>query len=97
MVFLSIPPSFSMMVTCRYHSVLPSGSHFSPSSSARAATGLIARVPALCYFCCTSSCCCCCLGCLFDEETRQLQDGGLRRTKEIKKHAITTAIAQAIT
>ena len=62
LVFLSNPPSFSVMVTCRYHpfppcrqassagsphrQVAPSGRLFSPSSSARAATGSVARVPA---------------------------------------------------
>ena len=62
LVFLSTPPSFSVMVTCRYHPVppcrqassagspdrqaAPSNSLFSPASSARAATGLAARVPA---------------------------------------------------
>ena len=64
LVFLSTPPSFSMMVTCRYYPVpscrqassasypqrqtAPSGSLLisSPSSSARAATGLAARAPA---------------------------------------------------
>ena len=62
LVFLSTPPSFSVMVTCRYHPVppilqasspgsphrhdAPSGSLFSPSSSNRAATGLAGRAPA---------------------------------------------------
>ena len=61
LVFLSTPPSFSVMVTCRYHPVppilqasspgspnrhdAPSGSLFSPSSSNRAA-GLAGRAPA---------------------------------------------------
>ena len=61
-VFLSTPPSFSVVVTCRSHPVppirqalcagsphrhaAPSTSLFSPSSSARAATGLAARAPA---------------------------------------------------
>ena len=56
LVFLSTPPSFSVMVTCRIHPVppirqassagspqrqaAPSASLLSPSSSARAATGL---------------------------------------------------------
>ena len=41
---------------------------------------------------------CWCLGWVLDEETRQLQDGGLGRTKETKKkHAITTSITHAIT
>ena len=62
LVFLSTPPSFSVMVTCRYHpappirqassagspyrQAVPSAGLFSPSSSARAATGLAARAPA---------------------------------------------------
>ena len=59
LVFLSTPPAFSVMVTCRYHPVptirqassagsphrraTSSGGLFSPSSSARAATGLATR------------------------------------------------------
>ena len=62
LVFLSTTPSFSVMVTCRYHPVPPirqassrgsprchdaaSRSLFSPSSSTRAATGLAGRAPA---------------------------------------------------
>ena len=62
LVFLSSPPSFSVMVTCPYHPVppirqasspgsphrhdAPSGSPFSPSSSTRAATGLAGRARA---------------------------------------------------
>ena len=62
LVFLSTPPYFSVMVTCRYHPVppilqasspgsphrhdAPSGSLFSPSSSTWSATGLAGRAPA---------------------------------------------------
>ena len=62
LVFLSTPPFFSVTVICQYHPVppirqassagsahrqaAPSGILFSPSSSARAATGLAARAPA---------------------------------------------------
>ena len=62
LVFLSTPPSFSVMVTCRYHPVpailqasspgsphrhdAPSGSLFSPPSSSRATTDLADRAPA---------------------------------------------------
>ena len=86
LVFLSNPPSFSVMVTS-----VPSGSPL--------LAGLVRRLPpppgcplgqpllplqlrtgrhrlggpCPCCFCC--SCCCCgCLGCVLDEETRQLQD-----------------------
>ena len=64
LVFLSTPPSFSVMVTRRYHPFppcrqassagsphrqsAPSGRLFSPSSSARAATGLAGRAPPAC-------------------------------------------------
>ena len=62
LIFLSTPPSFSVMVTCWYHPVppilqassagsphrhdAPSGGLFSASSSTRTATGLAGRAPA---------------------------------------------------
>ena len=62
LVFLSTPPSFSLMLTCQYYPVppirqassagsphrqaAPSASLFTPSGSARVATGLAARAPA---------------------------------------------------
>ena len=50
-----------------------------------------------CCFCC-SACCLGCLGVVLDEDTGQLQDGSLKKTKETKKkHAITRAITPAIT
>ena len=114
LVFLSTPPSFSVMVTCGYHPVppilqassqasphrhdAPSGSLFSPWEDLQLHTGRNRLGgPCPCCFCC-SSCCLGCLGVVLDEETGQLHDGSLKKTKETKiKHAITRAITPAIT
>ena len=103
------PPSFSVMVTFQYHlPPLPAGlvRRLLPPPGCPLRQPLLPlhlstgrhrlSGPCPCCFCC--SCCCCCLGCLLDEETRQRRDCGLGRTKETKNtHAITTAIARAIT
>ena len=101
LVFLSTPPSFSVMVTCRYHPVppiqqassagsphrqaAPSGSLFSPTSSAWAATGLAARAlaasaapPAAAAAASAAS--------LTKRRGMQLQHCGPGRTKETKKN-----------
>ena len=110
LVFLSTPPSFSVMVTCRYHPVppirqassagsphrqaAPSASLFSPSSTTRAATGLAARAPAACAA----------PGAATSASAGSLTKirGSCRTVareeqKKQKKHAITTAITRAIT
>ena len=110
LVFLSGPPSFSVMVTCRYHPVLPirqassagsphrqaapCGSLFSPSSSARAATGSAARAPAASAAPAAAAA---------SAASWTKRRGSCRivaweeQKKQKQKHAITTAITRVIT
>ena len=97
--FLSTPPSFSVMVTCRYHPVPPHSAGLIPKLPQPPGRPLWQPLlplqlhtgrhrlggPCPCCFCC-SSCCSGWLGFVLDEDTGQLHDGGLRKTKETKKN-----------
>ena len=109
LIFLSNPPSFSVMVTCRYHPVppcrqassagyphrqaAPSGSLLISSLSSSARAAT--GLAARAPAAAWAAAAAVALGGLLDEVTRQLQDCGMGR--KTKKHAITTAITRAIT
>ena len=111
LVFLSAPPSFSVMVTCRYHQgppirqassagsphrqAAPSGSLFSPSSSARAATGLEARAPAASAA--PLALAAVALAASSTNRRSSCRIVAWEEQNKQKKHAITTAITRAIT
>ena len=111
LVFLSTPPYFSVMVTCRYHPVppirqasstgsprgkaAPSGSLFSPSSFAQAATGMEARAPVASAA--PPPAAVAASAASLTKRRSSCRIVASEEQKKPKKHAITTATTRAIT